>query len=66
MFGYRIQYVALYYEILHPLPVHELLGITRQTHINIDVYLNITPCLFVVLLFVVLFTYGQLWSVNVK
>lgn len=50
MFGYRIQYVALYYEILHPLPVHELLGITRQTHINIYVYLNITPCLFVVLL----------------
>ena len=62
MFGYRIQYVALYYEILHSFPVHELLGITRQTHINIYVYLNSTPCLFVLLLFVVSFTHGQLRS----
>lgn len=65
MFGYRIQYVALYYEGLHPLPVHELLGITRQTHINIYVYFNITH-LFVVLLCVISFTHGQLRSENVK
>lgn len=66
MFGYRIQHVALYYEIRHSLPVHELLGITRQTHINIYVYLNITPRLFVLLLFVVSFTHGQLQSENAK